>query len=566
MPAAAIYTSGSTGAPKAVALTHRNVLSAQVSRDAYDAPPRSLLLPVSFAFDVFLTFACWTLRAGGKVVLPLESRGTDLDELAALLRTERVTHLCATPDTQRALLARDDVRAAHNLELGIVGGQSCPQLVVDDYARWAPSARVVNEYGLTETSYGTYFLTGGAGGASPGGASPGASLPIGRPAANCRVYLLDANLEPVPAGVTAELYVGGPGIARGYVRRPDLTAERFVPDPFGEPGQRLYRTGDLGRLRAEGTIEFLGRRDRQVKVRGYRIELAEIEAALVAHRSVASAAVCFRPEQQELVGYVEPRAGAVAGEDELLRHLRRRLPEPMVPPVVVTLPRLPLTATGKIDRTALAALPVERSAGAEAEHTAPRTPAERTVAAVWAQALEVPEVDVHTDFFKLGGHSLLAATVVTRLRAEFGVQLGLQDLFGSPTVAGLAELIGARMLEALRSQFGEQVTEQPAQPAQEPGADGERDTAITEAADESIVAVPRHGTAPLSAGQLQMWLVDRINGGSRAYQVALALRLASHRVLTDITGSPPVLLLDDVFARARDLCGGHRGIGPRGPL
>jgi len=465
--AAAIYTSGSTGMPKAVALTHRNVLSAEVSREALGAQPVSLLLPVSFAFDVFLSFAAWALCAGGRVVVPVQPRGADLDELAGLLRSQRVTHLVAPPDLQRALLARPDVHRdvrGNHLVIGVVGGQSCPRQLAEDYAAATDGARLVNEYGATETSAGTYFVTDGR----DLGAGPG-QLPIGRPIANYTVHVLDAHLEPVLDGVAAEVFIGGPGVARGYLRRPALTADRFLPDPFAtEPGSRLYRTGDLARRRSDGELEFLGRRDRQVKVRGHRIEPAEVEAALLRHASVAAAAVVHVPQRQELVAYVVASAtGTAPTGDELRDHLKRLLPDPMVPAAFGVLPALPLTPNGKVDRAALAELDVASAAQEpEVPHTAPRTPAERTVAEVWAEvmAIDVDGIDVHADFFKIGGHSLLAAGVVSRLRAGFPVPVGMRDLFTSPTVAGLAELIGARMLESLQSQFGQQVTAAPVAP------------------------------------------------------------------------------------------------------
>ena len=489
--AAAIFTSGSTGTPKAVALTHRNVLSAQAGRAAYQAPPRSLLLPVSFAFDVFLSFAAWTLCSGGRLVIPVQPRGADLDELAMLLLAHRVTHLVGPPDLQRALLGMERVRAGNDLTIGVVGGQSCPGVLADDYAAATAGARLVNEYGLTETSAGTWFITGGQDGGSDGCAYGGedrgedhggqdhgvqdrgglaGQLPIGRPAAGYRVYLLDAELEPVPPGVPGEVYVGGPGVARGYLGRPALTAERFRPDPFGaEPGGRLYRTGDLACRRGDGTLVFLGRRDQQVKVRGFRIEPAEVEAALLRHESVAAAAVVLAPQRQELVAYV---ADARSGDGDtrldgamLGDHLRRLLPAPMVPAAFRVLPAMPLTPNGKIDRAALAAMAAPEAAEPCPPNTAARTPAERVVAEVWAEALEVDAagIDVHADFFKIGGHSLLAAGVVSALRARFPVPITLPDLFGSPTVAGLAGLISSRAEDAGGRVAGPAETQAPTQ-------------------------------------------------------------------------------------------------------
>ncbi|HEY0637877.1 MAG TPA: amino acid adenylation domain-containing protein [Pseudonocardiaceae bacterium] len=442
--AAAIYTSGSTGTPKAVALTHRNVLSAQAGRTPLPVP-RSLLLPVSFAFDVFLSFAAWALVNGGRVVVPVQPRGADLDELAGLLHAEEVSHLVGPPDLQRALLARDDVRGRTVLRAGVVGGQSCPRQLAEDYARYTDGAILVNEYGLTETSAGTYFTTTGADLDDGVG-----QLPIGVPAPNYRVHLLDRRLRPVPTGVPAEVHIGGPGVARGYLRRPGLTADRFLPDPYGPPGERLYRTGDLARRRGDGSLEFLGRRDRQVKVRGHRIELAELEAALLRHPAVAVAAVVQPEPGGELTGWVVPPEGTPApAADELRAHLRRFLPDPWVPARFGVLDAMPLTPNGKVDRAALAGLDVTAPTDADAPATA-ATPVEHAVADVWAEALEIDAagIDVHADFFAIGGHSMLAASVVSRLRERFpDVTLGMPDLFAAPTVAGLAAIITSRRPE-----------------------------------------------------------------------------------------------------------------------
>ncbi len=552
--AAMIFTSGSTGTPKGVALTHANVLSAQVGRAAYDAPPASLLLPVSFAFDVFLSFTAWTLCEGGRLVIPTGARGADLDELATLLRTQRVTHLVGLHHVHRALLAREDVQGANHLVLGIVGGESCPRELARQYRNHTAGARLVNEYGPTEASWGTFHVAGEAAGAE----DLDERLPIGRPPANYRIYLLDSTLSPVPVGVPAELYIGGPGVARGYPGDRALTAERFVPDPFGGNGQRLYRTGDLARLRPDGDLEFLGRRDQQVKVRGFRIELGEVEAALSKHPGVRDTVVCYLPEQQQLIAYLAG-AGASPGSERLREHMQRLLPEPMVPSAFVTLDTLPLTPNGKVDRAALVELGVPTAV--VDEKTLPRTPAERAVAAVWCEVLETSSIDVNADFFEIGGQSLLAATVISRLRAQFPVPLGLRDLFNAPTVAGLAELIGTRALEAIRSQFGELASEP------QPEAAAEEDAEENEAAhgdDAPVVAVSRDGRLPLSAGQRQLWLVDRKDGDSAAYQVPIAVRLdgpldqdALRRALTEIVARHEILrtridLVDDEPAQLID--------------
>ncbi|HEX2078035.1 MAG TPA: AMP-binding protein, partial [Longimicrobium sp.] len=263
--------------------------------------------------------------------------------------------------------------------------------------------------------------------------------PIGRPLGNVRLYVCDGVGSPQPAGVPGELLIGGAGVARGYLGRAGLTAERFVPDPFGgEPGARLYRTGDRARWRADGTLEYLGRLDFQVKVRGFRIELGEIEAVLRQHESVADCVVMARAEagEQRLVAYV---VGGVEA-DELREHLRRSLPEYMVPAAFVFLDALPLTPNGKLDRKAL---PAPELASAEDRYVAPRTPVEEVLAGIWAEVLGLERVDVMESFFELGGHSLLATRVVSRVRKRFGVELPLRALFEGPTVAELAVRVEA---------------------------------------------------------------------------------------------------------------------------
>jgi amino acid adenylation domain-containing protein len=539
------YTSGSTGTPKGVALSHRNVLSAHAGRAVYGAPPESLLLPVSFAFDVFLSFTAWTLCEGGRLVIPTGARGTDLDELATLLRTQRVTHLVMLHHVHRALLAREDVRRANHLVLGIVGAESCPRELARDY-RELTNGRLVNEYGPTEASWGTYHVADGVEGAG----EPEGKLPIGRPPANYRAYLLDSELNPAPIGVPAELYIGGPGVARGYPGDPTLTAERFVPDPFGRDGGRLYRTGDLARMRPDGEIEFLGRRDQQVKIRGFRIEIGEVEAALSRYPGVGDVVVCHLPEQQQLTAYVTA-AGASLDHERLREHMQRLLPEPMVPSAFVKLDALPVTPNGKVDRAALVAMGVP-DVRVE-EQALPRTPAEQAVAAIWCEVLEKDSIDVNADFFEIGGQSLLAANVISRLRAQFPVPLGLRDLFNAPTVAGLAELIGTRALEALKTQFGELSPEPAVEPPSTTAHPPEEEPPA--AADDSargddipLVAVPREGRLPLSTGQRQLWLVDRREDGSAAYQAPIAVRLdgridrdALRQALTEIVGRHEIL-------------------------
>jgi acyl carrier protein len=264
---------------------------------------------------------------------------------------------------------------------------------------------------------------------------------IGKPIANTKIYILDANLHPVPVGVPGELYIGGIGLARGYLRRPDLTAEKFIPHPFShEPGARLYKTGDLARYLPDGNIEFLGRTDDQVKIRGFRIELGEIEAILGQHPAVMETVVMAReesPGDKRLVAYVVPRQEGASTISELRSFAKEKLPEYMVPSTFVFLDRLPLTPNGKVDRKALPT-PDQKRPKLEEVYVAPRNPVEEIIAEIWAEVLKVGKVGIHDNFFDLGGHSLLATQVMSRVRDAFQLDLPLSRLFENPTVAGLA--------------------------------------------------------------------------------------------------------------------------------
>ncbi len=323
----------------------------------------------------------------------------------------------------------------------VIGGEQLRPEHVDFWRRHAPETVLINEYGPTETVVGCCVYR------VPRDKPISGLIPIGRPIANTRLYVLDGHLEPVPVGVAGELYIGGAGVARGYLRRPALTAERFIPDPFAPtPGARLYRTGDLARWRPDGNLEYLGRVDRQVKVRGYRIEPGEIEEALVRHPAVREAAVVTRehgPDDRRLVAYVTLAEGRAAPDDgELRRFLRSSLTEPMIPSAFMVLEGLPLTPNGKVDRDALPDAGVERTIP-DSSFVAPRGPVEEAVASAWKSVLRRERVGAHDNFFDLGGHSLLATQVVSRLRDATGVEIPLRALFESPTVAGLAERIEA---------------------------------------------------------------------------------------------------------------------------
>jgi acyl carrier protein len=290
------------------------------------------------------------------------------------------------------------------------------------------------------------------------------SIPIGRPGPNRQAYILDSHGHPVPPGVPGELYLGGAGLARGYLNQPRLTAKRFIPDPFSDkPGARLYRTGDLARYRPDGNVEFLGRIDQQVKIRGFRVELGGVETILSQHPSVRQTVVLARedtPGDKRLAAYIVPEDGSPSALTGNLRNfVKKKLPDYMVPATFVTLDAMPVTSSGKIDRQALPAPEGERPAMQEA-YVAPRTPIEEELSRMWAEVLDVERVGIHDNFFELGGHSLIATQIVSRLRDTFQVELPLRDIFDTPTVAGLATTIAQNLARQEEDETLDQLLEQ----------------------------------------------------------------------------------------------------------
>jgi amino acid adenylation domain-containing protein len=434
-----LYTSGSTGVPKGVAVEHRSVVSFLhwVRATFSDAELGGVLAGTSISFDISIFELFGTLCCGGRIIL-VES---PLD-LGACAHREEVTLVNTVPSVMRTLLEAQ--RLPSSVTTVNLAGEPLPERLVDALYACPHVRRVHDLYGPTETTiYSTFALR-----------KPGERATIGRPIANTRIYLLDALGEPVPVRVTGELCIGGDGLARGYLDRPDLTAERFVSDPFSpQPGARLYRTGDLARYRHDGCIEFLGREDSQVKLRGFRIELGEIEAALARHPGVRDVAVVVRedtpelpedtpktqrdtPKMQRLVAYVAAADGEVVVAD-LRGHVERSLPRYMLPETFVVLPALPQMPNGKVDRKRLPAPDFDGDAGSAAFEP-PRTPIETAMANVWAEVLGVPRVGRNDNFFDLGGHSLLAAQLVGKLNRMLGIDITLRQLFESPSVRGLA--------------------------------------------------------------------------------------------------------------------------------
>src|SRR6185312_1636146 len=414
-------------------------------------------------------------------------------ELAAEIGRLRITVMFLTTALFHPT-AREAPDAFRGLRHLLFGGEACdPRWVREVLAHGAPE-RMANIYGPTES---TTFALWHPIAAVPEGM---ASVPIGRPIANTTAYVLDRRMLPVSPGAHGELYLGGDGLALGYLGRPELTAERFVPNPFprsaAEAGTRLYRTGDLVRSLPEGTIDFLGRADHQVKLRGFRIELGEVEAVLLAHPAVGEAVAVVRepaPGDRRLVVYVA--GGAVPTAGELRAFVAERLPDYMVPSAIVSLSALPLTPNGKVDRRALP----DPEAGDTGGYVAPRTAEEEILAGVWAEVLGVPQVGAEDNFFALGGHSLLATQIASRVRGLYGVELPIRLLFETPTVAALAAELQAHLAAASL----------------------DVDALATDAAPPPLVATPRPlppgRELPLSFAQERLWFLDRLEPGGSLY-------------------------------------------------
>ncbi|MFD3699421.1 amino acid adenylation domain-containing protein [Streptomyces sp. NPDC058646] len=498
-PAYVIYTSGSTGRPKGVVTPYRGLTNMQLNhqKEIFDpaiasAGGRRLRIAhtVSFAFDMSWEELLWLVE-GHEVHVCDEELRRDAEALVAYCDRNRVDVVNVTPTyaqllIEEGLLERDEPAGRHRPALVLLGGEAVSDTV------WTTLRRTEGTYGYN--LYGpTEYTINTLGGSTADSATPTVGLPI----RNTRAYVLDAMLRPVPPGCPGELYIAGTGLARGYHDRPALSSERFVADPFGEPGERMYRTGDLVRQRPDGLLDFLGRTDDQVKIRGYRIELGEIAAALSAHPEVAHAAVVVNESTgtKRLVGYFAPEDAAAAGEagEDLLQrlreHLKAKLPDYMVPSALVPVATLPLTVNGKLD---VRALPAPDFAGTGTSR-APRTPREETLCALYAEVLGLPggSVGIDSDFFELGGHSLLATRLVSRARTALDAELAIRDLFEAPTVAELVE----------------------------------RTARSGGAARPALTAGERPDELPLSHAQQRLWVIQQLENTSAAYNFPLVMRL-----------------------------------------
>jgi amino acid adenylation domain-containing protein len=427
-----LYTSGSTGKPKGVRVPHRaaiNFLASMRAEPGLSAGDR-LLAVTTLSFDIALLELMLPLSVGAQVILASREQAMDGEALRRLIEAHGVTVMQATPVTWRLLLASGWVGGPAFKAL--CGGEALSPALAE--ALGPKVGALWNMYGPTET---TVWSTCGR------VESAGPEIDIGRPIANTTVWILDRNGSVCPIGVPGEIHIGGDGVALGYLNRPELTADRFIADPFaGAPGARMYRTGDLGRWRADGRLECLGRLDHQIKVRGFRIEPGEIESALLKHPAVIGAVVTAYADgnggEAQLVAYlvVDPSAGAPIDRETLRAHLKRSLPDYMVPQHFMKLDALPLTPNGKVDRKALPA-PVPGEPTRSDSHVAPRSPLEHKVAAIWSDILGVVEISIDQTFFDLGGTSVLLVEARSRIEEEFGVELPLRAFFEAPTIESM---------------------------------------------------------------------------------------------------------------------------------
>jgi nonribosomal peptide synthetase DhbF len=476
-----LYTSGSTGVPKGVAVTHRDVLEFASDRRWDTGAHERVLLHTSHTFDVS-QYEIWVplLRGGQVVVAP--PGALDIATLERAIRAG-VTAVWLTAGLFRLIVDEAPGCFAGVRELW-AGGDVVPPESVRRVLETCPDVTVVNGYGPTET---TIFSASHTIRRPYDGSGP---VPIGRPLDGTRCYVLGAELELLPAGVAGELYIAGSGLARGYLHRPDLSAERFVADPHGPPGSRMYRTGDLVRRRPDGALDFIGRADHQVKIRGFRVEIGDIETAIAAHPQVAQVAVLARedvPGERRLVGYLVGAGKSTVDVSAINEYARARLPSYMLPSAIVVLDTLPLTPHGKVDRAALPAPgPVTRRTGRTA-----RTPRERWLCDLVAELLGLEHVGPDDDFFALGGHSLLAMRLLSRIKATFGAEMPLRTVFDKPTVAGISAAL-----------------------------DG------TGTAFAGPSRRPRPDEIPLSYAQQRLWAIDQTYGPSPTYNIPMPLRIS----------------------------------------
>jgi amino acid adenylation domain-containing protein len=430
-----IYTSGSTGRPKGVMIPHGAICNHMfwMQREFPVGETDRVIQKTPFSFDASVWEFFAPLFAGAQLIMARPGGHQDSSYLVKLIAEKKITVLQLVPSLLQMLLEEKEIESCTHLKRVFCGGEALSRELVERFFEKLP-VDLHNLYGPTEASIDSTFW-------SCTGESKERSVPIGRPIANTEIYLLDCHLQPVPIGVSGELHIGGAGLARGYLNCTDLTAEKFLPNPFSSaPGSRLYKTGDLARYLPDGNIEFLGRIDHQVKIRGFRVELGEIEAVLTQYPAIQQAIAVVRedvPGNNRLVAYIIPNKDQALTPNDLLNFLKSKLPDYMIPSAFVALDALPLNSNGKVDRSAL---PPPDGGRPELEEAfvAPRTSVEKVLAGIWTKVLKLEKVGIHDNFFELGVHSLLATQVVSRIRAAFQVELPLRSLFEKPTIAELA--------------------------------------------------------------------------------------------------------------------------------
>ncbi|HET9359968.1 MAG TPA: amino acid adenylation domain-containing protein [Vicinamibacterales bacterium] len=493
----AIFTSGSTGTPKGVLVEHRQLVNyVHGVRERLRQPGDVSFATVSsYAADLGNTAIFPALLGGGCLHVVPQDRVLDPGAMADYGERHAIDCLKIVPSHLSALLSAPRPARLLPRRCLVVGGEASTWDLVSRLESLSDDCQIVNHYGPTEATVGVLAYRHERGHIRRDESD---TLPLGRPLSNSRVYLLDSRARPVPVGVNGELHIAGAGLARGYLDRPDQTAERFIPDPIAaEPGARMYRTGDLARHLADGNVEFVGRVDHQVKIRGFRVELGEIESALERHEAIDDVVVTVSESpsgDKRLVGYAVRRRGAQVTTDELRDWVRAQLPDYMVPGAIVWLDALPLNRNGKVDRKALPAVEhvTERGPGSPVP---PRTRTEETLLGIWCAVLGKTGLGIHDDFFECGGHSLLAMQLITRVREAFRVDLPLPALFDTPTVAGIAEsietLIGAG----------------------------------TSGVASALKPVSRDRTLPLSFAQQRLWFLEQLEPNSSAYNRPFAFRL-----------------------------------------
>ncbi|WP_066383171.1 non-ribosomal peptide synthetase [Anabaena sp. CA = ATCC 33047] len=451
-----IYTSGSTGQPKGVAIEHRQILNYLYSIQQRLNLPKiaSFALVSTLAADLGNTSIFPALCSGGCLHLISNERATNGEALADYFRQKPIDCLKIVPAHLEALLTSEFAADLLPKVRLILGGEACSWELIKKIQSLNPECIIINHYGPTETTVGvlTYQVEQID--------TNSQTVPLGKPLANTQVYVLDAQLQPVPIGVPGELYISGAGVARGYLNHPEITNEKFIQHTFHDSiSQRLYKTGDLVRYHADGNLEFLGRIDNQVKIRGFRIELGEIEVELSQHPDIQQAVVIVNADEynnQKLVAYVVPENHSQLTSNQLRDFLKETLPEYMIPSVYVFLKALPLTANGKIARQSLPA-PEQVKPELAATYVPPKTEIEKTLAEIWAEVLRLEKVGIHDNFFDLGGHSLLLTQVTSRLYNALGVELSLRQIFATPTIAELVVLVAEKQIEQTDSQLLEQI-------------------------------------------------------------------------------------------------------------